>query len=220
MVPSCPLLGHVITESRRSYSRYGVDSVGDGGLSLRAHLCDRFDCPCGLVSGYDADSVRYFQHARLVSRRRADARRRSSIFDLPRRYSRCVAEHLYWTVHGAGHLFSDACGRRNSRCQIRPGLVCKLGSGLGGVRQSLRSFSDHGRVFLNYHDCTLQSARSRPRLAEGGHQMVALASDPNEGKAAALWVRQVTKHFAATNAVRVAALALDDVSLSLAVGEL
>ena len=50
--------------------------------------------------------------------------------------------------------------------------------------------------------------------------MVAIAPDPVASKAASLRVRHVSKHFAAANGVGVAALALDDVSLSLAVGEL
>ena len=50
--------------------------------------------------------------------------------------------------------------------------------------------------------------------------MVAIVPDPVASKAASLRVRHVTKHFPATNGVGVAALALDDVSLSLAVGEL
>ena len=62
--------------------------------------------------------------------------------------------------------------RRNRRREVRPGLVCELGAGLGRIRKSLRRAGHHGGVLLHHHDAALQSARPRARLAKGSDQMV------------------------------------------------
>src|SRR5207247_672156 len=78
----------------------------------------------------------------------------------------------------------------------------------------------YGCIFFKHYDGTLQGARSGACLAKRSYQMVAIASYPAVDKAASLRVRHVTKYFPAPNGTGVAGLALDDVSLSIAAGEL
>src|SRR2546430_13454187 len=67
LVRSCSLLGHAVAEGRWPYSRYGVDSIGDGALSFHALLSDRSDRPGGLGFGNDAYGFLDLQHPRLLS---------------------------------------------------------------------------------------------------------------------------------------------------------
>src|SRR5439155_522901 len=94
-----------------------------------------------------------------------------------------------------------------------------LGPRLGGVWKGIWRSYYHGGVFLYYHDCSLQGARSRVGLAEGSYQMVAV-SEPAAIEASSLRVRRASKYFAAINGAAVGGLALDKVSLFVSAGEL
>src|SRR5262249_15312444 len=114
------------------------------------------------------------------------------------------------------------------------------------IRLRLCRTRDYGRVFLDHYDDPFQSPRPCARLAERRHQMV---NDPanqnprtaavsetsrsnvlspnapfpnvesaNEG--ATLRVTSITKNFPAPDHPEVRVLALQDISLSLAAGEL
>src|SRR6266480_3010643 len=87
---------------------------------------------------------------------------------------------------------------------------------MGGVRQSFRRARHNGRFFLHYHDHVIQSSRSGTRLAKGSDQVVAVA----EGKASSLRLHEVSKSFPAPDDPLVRHAALQNVSLSLAAGEL
>src|SRR5438094_578523 len=98
-------------------------------------------------------------------------------------------------------------------------MVCELGPRLGGVWKGLWRSYYHGRIFLKYHDCSLQVARSRACLAEGSYQMVAVF-EPATIEASSLRIRHASKYFAAVNGAAVGGLALDKVSLFVSAGEL
>src|SRR5215813_4755262 len=98
-------------------------------------------------------------------------------------------------------------------------MVSELGSGLGGVWESVWRSGYHGRVFLKHYDSTLQGTRSRVSLAKGSYQMVAI-SEPAAIEASSLRIRAVSKYFAAVNGAAVGGLALDKVSLFVSAGEL
>ena len=87
---------------------------------------------------------------------------------------------------------------------------------MGGVRQSFRRPRHNGRFFLHYHDHVIQSSRSGTRLAKGSDQVVAVA----EGKASSLRLHEVSKSFPAPDDPLARHAALQNVSLSLAAGEL
>src|SRR5688572_13731875 len=88
---------------------------------------------------------------------------------------------------------------------------------MGRVRKSLRRPCYHGRVLLHHHDAPVQSARPRPRVAEGSHQMV-MAHPITEGSS--LRVVEVSKFFPKPDDSAGSTHALDCVSLSIAAGEL
>src|SRR5512132_532482 len=99
-------------------------------------------------------------------------------------------------------------------------MVCKLGPRLGGVWKGLWRSHYHGRIFLKYHDCSLQGARSRACLAKRSYQMVAVAAEPAVTEASSLRIRGASKYFAAVNGAAVGGLALDKVSFFVGAGEL
>src|SRR5215472_8595367 len=98
-------------------------------------------------------------------------------------------------------------------------MVSELGSGLGGVWESVWRSGYHGRVFLKHYDSTLQGTRSRVSLAKGSYQMVAV-SEPVAIEGSSLRVRGASKYFPAVDGAAVGALALDGVSLFVSAGEL
>src|SRR4030095_14637884 len=91
---------------------------------------------------------------------------------------------------------------------------------MGGVWKGLWRSYYHGGVLLEYHDCSLQGARSHACLAKGSYQMVAVAAEPAVTEASSLRVRGASKYFAAVNGAAVGGLALDNVSLFVSAGEL
>src|SRR5205809_7231373 len=98
-------------------------------------------------------------------------------------------------------------------------MVFELGSGLGGVWESLCRSGYYGRVFLKHYDDPLQGARPRACLAKGSDQMVAV-SGPATIEGSALRIQGASKYFPAVNGAAVGGLALDKVSLFVSAGEL
>src|SRR5205085_11929660 len=156
------------------------------------------------------------EHARFLPRRRAHPRRRAWLSDLSRRDPGGASQHFHRFVHGTRCVVPHPRRRRNCGREIGPRLVRELGPGLGRIRKSFCGARHHGRVFFHHHDGALQSARSRPGLAKGSHQMVAAIAN----EASALQVREVTKSFPLPEDPAARRLALDAVSLAMPAGEL
>ena len=161
------LLGNAAAESRRPDSSHSMDPSRHGGLAFGDRFGRRISRAGGLVSGYDADRLRHFQYARVLSRCRAHSRRRTPLSDLSRRDSRRGSEYFHRAVHGTGRLVPHPGRRGNRRSEVRSRLVSELGARLGRIRQSFRRARHHGSLLLHNHDVAVQSARSRAGLAEG-----------------------------------------------------
>ena len=73
--PPARYWGMPLLESRRADSGHRLDSAGDGLSPIRDVLRGRAGRARRLVPGHDADHLRHCQHARLVPRCRAHARR-------------------------------------------------------------------------------------------------------------------------------------------------
>src|SRR3954462_9273675 len=93
-------------------------------------------------------------------------------------------------------------------------MVCELGSRLGRVRESVRGDRHHGGFLFNDHDGVVQGARPDVGLAKGSDQVVAVA------EASSLRVHEVSKSFPLPDDPLTRRAALQNVSLSLAAGEL
>src|SRR5215831_7499940 len=98
-------------------------------------------------------------------------------------------------------------------------MVCELGTGLGGVWESLWSAYYHGSIFLYHHDGALQGARPRACLAKRSYQVVAV-SESAAIEGSSLRIRGASKYFAAIDGAAVGGLALNKVSLFVSAGEL
>src|SRR5262249_17103815 len=133
--------------------------------------------------------------------------------------SRRVAEHLHRVVHGPRHLVLNADRRRDGRRQIRSGLVCELGTGLGRVWEGLRRAGYHGALLFDAHDLALQVARPRFGLAEGSDQMVTPAAHAL-AEGSSLRIVEVSKHFASLEDPTVRIDAIESLSLEIQPGEL
>src|SRR5439155_2959727 len=94
------------------------------------------------------------------------------------------------------------------------------GARLGRIRKSLCRSRDHGRVLLHHHDPAVQGARPRVGVAERSHQMVVPAASGALTEGSSLRVEKVSKHFPAPEPFGGRTHALDNVSLSIAAGEL
>src|SRR6266550_793133 len=216
LVVSDQILGNAAPESGRSNSGDRLDSAGDGSFAIGNRFVGGIDRTRGLVSGHDAHFFWNLEHARFVSRRCSDTRRRARLFDFPRRDSGGRSNYFHWFIYGIGRLVSDVGRRRIRRREVRARMVRELGARLGRIRQSLRRAHHHGGILFNDHDGSVQSPRPRPGLAERRNQMVA----PAETEASALVVREVRKSFPAPDNPLSRRQVLDGISFSLGAGEL
>src|ERR1043166_1137580 len=93
-------------------------------------------------------------------------------------------------------------------------MVCQLGSGLGGVRESVRGPCHHGSFFFNGYDRVVQSEGPNVGLAKRSDQVVAVA------QASSFCVHEAGKSFPLPDVPGKRRTAVQNVSLSLAAGEL
>ena len=216
MVVADQILGNAAPESGRSNSGDRLDPVGDGSFAIGNRFVGGIDRTRGLVSGHDADFFWNLEHARFVSRRCSDTRRRTRLFDFPRRDSGGRSKYFHRFVYGIGCLVSDVGRRRIRRCEVGARMVRELGARVGRIREGLRRAHHHGGILFNDHDGSIQNPRPCPGLAERRDQMVA----PAEIGASSLVVRDVRKSFPAPDNPLSRRQVLDGVSFSLAAGEL
>src|SRR6266480_7931026 len=216
MVNSGSLLGNATAQDRRTHSSHRVDPSRDGSFAVRCRVRRGTDRTRGLVSRDNAHCFRHFQYPRFLPRCCPDARRGTRLSHLSRRNPSSGSEHFHRLIYGTWSVLSNTCGRRICWSEIRPRLVCQLGAGLGRIWQSLCRPYHHGRLLLNHHDSSVQSARPRARLAKRRDQMVALA----ENEASSLGIREIRKSFPVPDDPLLRRLVLDGISFSLAAGEL